>query len=60
LPKRPPTGPKVSRPTYEDGLGFGMKWMMGWMHDTLDYFKMEPDVAAPASKQVYIQHDVFL
>ena len=34
--------PKVSRPTFEDGLGFGMKWMMGWMHDTLDYFKMDP------------------
>ena len=34
--------PKVSRPTFEGGLGFGMKWMMGWMHDTLDYFKMDP------------------
>ncbi|MBS1747744.1 MAG: 1,4-alpha-glucan branching protein GlgB [Bacteroidetes bacterium] len=34
--------PKVSQPTFDDGLGFGMKWMMGWMHDTLDYFKMEP------------------
>ena len=34
--------PKVSRPTFQDGLGFGMKWMMGWMHDTLDYFKMDP------------------
>ncbi len=34
--------PKVSMPTFDDGLGFGMKWMMGWMHDTLDYFKMEP------------------
>lgn len=29
----------VSRPTYVGGLGFGMKWMMGWMHDTLGYFK---------------------
>jgi 1,4-alpha-glucan branching enzyme len=28
----------VSHPTYSGGLGFGMKWMMGWMHDTLDYF----------------------
>lgn len=34
--------PGVSRPTYEGGLGFGMKWMMGWMHDTLDYFKLDP------------------
>ncbi len=34
--------PGVSRPTYTDGLGFGMKWMMGWMHDTLRYFKQDP------------------
>jgi 1,4-alpha-glucan branching enzyme len=34
--------PGVSRPTWDAGLGFGMKWMMGWMHDTLDYFKMDP------------------
>lgn len=34
--------PKISKPTFEDGLGFGMKWMMGWMHDTLDYFKLDP------------------
>jgi len=34
--------PGVSRPTYADGLGFGMKWMMGWMHDTLSYFKQDP------------------
>ncbi|MCL4160763.1 UNVERIFIED_CONTAM: hypothetical protein GTU68_011357 [Idotea baltica] len=32
----------VSRPTYTGGLGFGQKWMMGWMHDTLDYFKKDP------------------
>ncbi len=29
----------VSHPVYAGGLGFGMKWMMGWMHDSLDYFK---------------------
>ena len=34
--------PGVSKPTSMDGLGFGMKWMMGWMHDTLDYFKADP------------------
>jgi 1,4-alpha-glucan branching enzyme len=34
--------PGVSKPTFADGLGFGMKWMMGWMHDTLKYFKQDP------------------
>lgn len=32
----------VSKPVYLGGLGFGMKWMMGWMHDTLEYFKKGP------------------
>jgi len=32
----------VSRPTYVGGLGFGMKWNMGWMHDTLEYFSKDP------------------
>ncbi|MFZ4262672.1 1,4-alpha-glucan branching protein GlgB [Sphingobacterium sp. HJSM2_6] len=34
--------PGVSRATFQNGLGFGMKWMMGWMHDTLSYFKEDP------------------
>tara|TARA_R110000868_G_scaffold61731_5_gene187410 strand:- start:162 stop:2069 length:1908 start_codon:yes stop_codon:yes gene_type:complete len=33
--------PMVSRPTSSGGLGFGMKWMMGWMHDTLKYFQKD-------------------
>jgi 1,4-alpha-glucan branching enzyme len=32
----------VSRPTHLGGLGFGMKWDMGWMHDTLEYFQHDP------------------
>lgn len=34
--------PMVSRPTHLGGLGFGMKWNMGWMHDTLKYMAKEP------------------
>jgi len=34
--------PMVSRPIYAGGLGFGMKWNMGWMHDTLEYFSQDP------------------
>ncbi|GAB2801259.1 1,4-alpha-glucan branching protein GlgB [Actinoallomurus bryophytorum] len=34
--------PGVSRPTHLGGLGFGFKWNMGWMHDTLNYLKHEP------------------
>ncbi len=34
--------PGVSRPTFTGGLGFGLKWDMGWMHDTLEYFSLDP------------------
>ncbi len=34
--------PMVSRPPYIGGLGFGLKWNMGWMHDTLRYFSLDP------------------
>ncbi|MEM6298330.1 MAG: 1,4-alpha-glucan branching protein GlgB [Bacteroidota bacterium] len=34
--------PRVSHPIYADGLGFSQKWMMGWMHDSLEYFKTDP------------------
>ena len=34
--------PGISRPTYLGGIGFGFKWDMGWMHDTLEYFSEDP------------------
>jgi 1,4-alpha-glucan branching enzyme len=34
--------PKISHPVKEGGLGFDQKWMMGWMHDSLEYFKNDP------------------
>ncbi|MBU4537587.1 MAG: 1,4-alpha-glucan branching protein GlgB [Weeksellaceae bacterium] len=34
--------PMLTKPVHSGGIGFGMKWMMGWMHDTLKYFKEDP------------------
>ena len=44
--------PMVSEPVYLGGLGFGQKWMMGWMHDTLEYFKKDP------IHRKYHQHEI--
>ncbi len=46
----------VSRPTYLGGLGFGFKWNMGWMHDTLEYFKKEPDPPPLPPPRADLQH----
>ena len=34
--------PQVSKPLQQGGLGFSMKWNLGWMHDTLDYMSLDP------------------
>jgi 1,4-alpha-glucan branching enzyme len=46
--------PMVSRPAHLGGLGFGFKWDMGWMHDTLDYFSKDP-----IHRKYYQQHLTF-
>ena len=52
--------PGVSRPTYLGGLGFSFKWNMGWMHDTLEYFRRDPVVPLPPSRRAHVQPDVRL
>ena len=44
--------PMVSRPTYLGGLGFGFKWNMGWMHDSLAYFSKDPNHRSYHHKQL--------
>ena len=50
--------PGVSRPVYANGLGFTMKWNMGWMHDMLDYFKEDAVFSQIPPVQHYVQHVV--
>ena len=53
-------GPGVSRPTYTGGLGFGLKWDMGWMHDTLAYFSERSDRPPLPPPQAHVPQHVLL
>ena len=52
--------PMVSRPTYLGGLGFGLKWDMGWMHDTLSYMVRDPIHRKLSSQRADLPHDLRL
>ena len=52
--------PGVSRPVYLNGLGFTMKWNMGWMHDMLDYFEHDPVHRKYHHNEHHLQHAVRL
>ena len=47
--------PGVSKPVYLNGLGFTMKWNMGWMHDMLDYFEQGPGLPQVRAQQHHLQ-----
>ena len=50
--------PMVSKPTWLGGLGFGFKWNMGWMHDTLDYMSKDPVYRTYHHNQISVQPGV--
>ena len=47
--------PGVSKPVYLNGLGFTMKWNMGWMHDMLDYFSQGPGIPQAPPQPHHLQ-----
>ena len=55
-PKNPPPGRWSRGPTYVGGLGFGMKWDMGWMHDTLQYFSARSDPPQVSPQPAHLPH----
>ena len=52
--------PMVSRPIYLGGLGFGLKWDMGWMHDTLQYFRQRSHPSQISPQPAHVSHAVWL
>ena len=50
----------ITRPTYAGGVGFGFKWNMGWMHDTLEYLEKDPVYRKWDHHQAHVQHGLRL